>query len=268
MKTTFVVLILAGFFKSDALAQSAAPAAHAHWAYEGDHGPSHWAALDPAYAPCANGKAQSPIDLTKGGSGTGNSWKLDYGTTSLQIAHNEQVSGLLDNGHTIQVTVEEGSTLTTGRGTYQLKQFHFHTPSEHTFDGEHLPMEVHFVHQSTNGSLAVVGILFTEGAANANFAKLIAHFPAAKGQSVTLPDEKLDLNLQLPAKQSAYTYMGSLTTPPCTENVEWFVFRDPVQASREQFSAFAARLKPNNRPVQPLHGRSIEAATVAGSTKQ
>ena len=194
--------------------------------------------------------------------------KLNYGTTSLQISHHEQVSGLLDNGHTIQVTVENGSTLTTSRGTYHLKQFHFHTPSEHTFDGRHSPMEVHFVHQSSDGNLAVVGVLFAEGPANENLAKLISNFPPAKGQSARLPAEKLDLNLQLPPAKAAYAYMGSLTTPPCSENVEWFVFRDPVRASREQLNAFAARLKPNNRPVQPLSGRSIKTETVADTTKE
>jgi len=262
VKTKLITAALAASFASGALAQTGS-APHAHWDYAGEHGPDHWAALNPAYAPCAEGKAQSPIDFTKVGDGIGNSWKLNYGITSLQIAHQEQVSGLLDNGHTIQVTVEKGSTLTTGRDTYQLKQFHFHTPSEHTFDGKHLPMEVHFVHQS-----AVVGVLFAEGPANENLSKLIANFPAAKGQSAVLPAEKLDLNLQLPAKKAAYTYMGSLTTPPCTENVEWFVFREPVRASREQLSAFAARLKPNNRPVRPLHGRSIGTTAFDGGTKE
>ena len=278
MKLTFVAVVFAVLFTFDPLAQntavpkaSSSPAtastSHAHWSYEGDHGPDHWAVIDPAYARCENGKAQSPIDFTKVGPGTGNSWKLNYGTTSLHISHHEQVSGLLDNGHTIQVTVEKGSTLTTARNTYQLSQFHFHTPSEHTFDGKHLPMEVHFVHQSTDGTLAVVAVLFAEGPANENLSRLIANFPAAKGQSADLPAEKLDLNLQLPAKKAAYTYMGSLTTPPCSENVEWFVFREPLPASREQLSAFATRLKPNNRPVQPLNNRTIETAAVAGATK-
>jgi carbonic anhydrase len=272
MKTTFAALVLAGLFTSGALAQTATPKAsaspHAHWSYEGEHGPDHWAALDPAYALCAKGMAQSPIDITKVGEGTGNNLKLDYGTTSLQISHHEHVSELVDNGHTIQVTVEEGSTLTTARNTYRLRQFHFHTPSEHTFDGKYLPMEAHFVHQSADGRLAVVAVLFAEGPANENLAKLISNFPAAKGQSANLPAEKLDLNLQLPAKKAAYTYIGSLTTPPCSEDVEWIVFRDPMPASREQLSAFAARLQPNNRPIQPLNGRTIKTTTAIGKINE
>ena len=244
------------------------PTQHIHWSYEGDDGPDRWAALDAAYAACEKGKAQSPINLTKVAGGAGDSWKLNYGTNSLRIAHHAHVSDLVDNGHTIQVTMEDGSTLTTGRNTYHLKQFHFHTPSEHTFDGRHLPMELHFVHQSANGNFAVVAVLFDEGAANENLSKLISNFPAAKGQSAHLPAEELDLTLQLPATKGAYTYIGSFTTPPCTENVEWLVFRDSALASREQLNAFAVRLKPNNRPVQSLNGRSISAATVGGNKKE
>jgi carbonic anhydrase len=238
-----------------------------HWGYEGEHGPANWGTLDPAYAACDKGKAQSPIDITKAGTGTGNPWKLNYKSSSLRIAHHEHVAELVDNGHTIQVTVEKGSTLTTSRDTYQLKQFHFHTPSEHTIDGKSFPMEVHFVHQSADKNFAVVSLLFAEGATNANLAKLIANFPKAKGESANLPEVKLDLALHLPTTNAAYTYMGSFTTPPCTENVEWLVFRDPVMASREQLDAFAARLKSNKRPVQPLNGRTITAGATAGVTQ-
>jgi carbonic anhydrase len=241
----------------------AAPAHGAHWSYEGATGPAHWAELDPECDVCRDGKTQSPIDLATATAQAGSSANLDYGKTSLHIAQHEHVSSLLDNGHTIQVTVEEGSTFTTSHGTYQLKQFHFHTPSEHTLNGRSFPMEVHFVHQSADGRLAVVGIFFVEGAANANLAKLIAHFPAGSGESADLPAEKIDLDLHLPADRTAYTYMGSLTTPPCSEGVEWYVLREPVPASREQLAAFAARLKNNHRPVQPLNGRAVELVKVA-----
>ncbi len=235
----------------------------AHWSYEGDTGPAHWAELEPDYALCKDGKAQSPIDLVTAIARAGSAAGPDYGTTSLRIARHEHVESLLDNGHTIQVTVEEGSTLTTSHGTYQLKQFHFHTPSEHTVDGRSFPLEVHFVHQSSDGHLAVVGIFFVEGAANANLAKLIAHLPAGSGQSAHLPAQKIDLDLRLPADRAAYTYLGSLTTPPCTEGVEWYVLREPMSASREQLAAFAARLHKNNRPVQPLNARPIETVQIA-----
>lgn len=245
-------------------ASAATKARQAHWTYEGEHGPAKWGSLDPAYAACDKGKEQSPIDISKAGAGTANPWTINYRTTSLEIDHHEHVVDIVDNGHTIQVTVDQGSTLTTSRNTYQLKQFHFHTPSEHTVEGKSFPMEVHFVHQSADGNFAVVGALFAEGAANENLANLILNFPKAKGDTVRLPETKLDLRLQLPTDTAAYTYMGSFTTPPCTENVEWLVFRDPVLASREQLNAFAARLSPNNRPIQTLKGRSIESGTVNG----
>ena len=172
----------------------------------------------------------------------------------------------MDNGHTIQVSVDAGSSITTNRNTYQLKQFHFHTPGEHTIDGKSFPMEVHFVHQSADNKFAVVAVLFAEGPPNENLAKLISNFPKAKGDSLRLPEVKLDLALHLPANTASYTYMGSFTTPPCTEDVEWIIFRDPVMTSREQLNAFAARLSPNNRPVQPLNGRSIGSGTATAST--
>lgn len=241
----------------------AAPAHGAHWSYEGATGPDHWAELDPDCDVCRDGKAQSPIDLVTETAQAGSPANVDYEKTSLRIEQHEHVTSLLDNGHTIQVTVEEGSTLTTSHGTYQLKQFHFHTPSEHTLDGRSFPMEVHFVHQSADGRLAVVGIFFVEGATNENLAKLIAHFPTGSGQSTNLPAEKIDLDLHLPTDRTAYTYMGSLTTPPCSEGVEWYVLREPVPASREQLAAFAARLHKNHRPVQPLNGRTVELVKVA-----
>ena len=246
---------------------SAAPKQSAHWAYEGKHGPSHWAMLSPAYAVCDEGRAQSPVDIRAAVVATASPWKLDYQQSALRIVHHENVTDLVDNGHTIQVTVEEGSTLTTSRNMYHLKQFHFHTPSEHTIEGKNAPMEVHFVHQSADKNFAVVAALFAEGAPNESIAKLIANFPKAKGESAHRPEIKLDLVLHLPAKNDAYTYMGSFTTPPCTENVEWFVFRNPVIASREQLNAFAARLSPNNRPVQALNDRTIDKLTVTGAGK-
>jgi carbonic anhydrase len=234
-----------------------APAHGAHWTYEGATGPAHWAELDPAFAASSEGKAQSPINLVTAAAKAGNA------ATSLRLAQHEHVASLLDNGHTIQVTVEEGGTFTTGHGTYQLVQFHFHAPSEHTIDGRSFPLEVHFVHQSADGHLAVVGMLFVEGPANEDLAKVIAHFPAGSGQSAHLPAEKIDLDLHLPADPTAYNYAGSLTTPPCTEGVDWYVLRQPVTASREQLAAFAARFGDNHRPVQPLNGRTIELVKIA-----
>ena len=238
----------------------------AHWGYEGEDDPSHWGSLNPAYIACDRGTTQSPIDITKTSAGSAGAWKLNYKATSLRIAHHEHVIDIVDNGHTIQVTADEGSTLQTAKNTYQLKQFHFHTPSEHTINGKHFPMEVHFVHQSADGNFAVVSAMFTEGSANDNLAKLIANFPKAKGDELHFPNTQIDLNLHLPANAAAYTYMGSFTTPPCTENVEWLVFRDPISASKAQLDAFAGRLHHNNRPLQPLNNRTVGTGSFSGST--
>jgi carbonic anhydrase len=259
----FTVTLILTIGRAEAHADTHAAAAHgAHWSYEGATGPDHWAELDPDCDVCKEGQAQSPIGLVTAAP-EGKAPASADGMTSLRFAEHEHVASLVDNGHTIQVTVEEGGTLTTAHGTYQLQQFHFHTPSEHTLDGRSFPMEIHFVHQSADGHLAVVGIFFVEGAANENLAKLIAHFPAGSGESADLSAEKIDLDLHLPTDRTAYTYMGSLTTPPCTEGVEWYVLREPVTASREQLGAFAARLKNNHRPVQPLNGRMVELVKIA-----
>jgi carbonic anhydrase len=228
-----------------------------HWGYTGDVDPSHWGSLSPVYAACGEGKGQSPIDIiSKSESGSPN-LSLDFKTTSLKIAHHEHVDDILDNGHTIQVTVEEGSSFTLNDKTYNLKQFHFHTPSEHTVDGKHFPMEMHWVHQSDDGSFGVIGILFEEGKANENFAKIIEHMPSLPGESSHFTDVKLDLNIHVPKDISAYHYIGSFTTPPCTENVEWLVLRNKFTMSKDQIAAFSSRLKNNNRPVQATNDRKL-----------
>lgn len=237
-----------------------------HWSYEGPEGPMAWGALSPVYALCKDGVGQSPIALTSGAAGTGVTWKFNYGSTGLTLAHHEHVDELVDNGHTIQVTVEEGSTLTLNGSVYTLKQFHFHTPSEHTLDGKNLPMEMHMVHQDSAGGFAVVSILFEEGKPNANIAKLVANLPAAKGDTVTVANERLDLEMHLPATEKAFHYVGSLTTPPCSEQVQWLVLQDRVTASPDQLAAFATLIGPNNRPVQALHTREVSTVVLSSST--
>jgi carbonic anhydrase len=237
-----------------------------HWGYTED-GPATWASLTPVYALCGDGKAQSPINISKTDVKGGVNWKLDYKNTSLHIAHNEHMDDIIDNGHTIQVTVDEGSTFTFGDKSYNLKQFHFHTPSEHTVDGKHMPMEMHLVHQSDDQSLAVVSVMFKEGkVANENFSKIITHLPNAKGESKHITDANLELQVHMPKDNYAYHYVGSLTTPPCSENVQWVVMRDMVSLTADQISAFSSRIGPNNRPVQELNGRTVEANDLTGST--
>ena len=252
----------------DTLAAAPAPssARPVHWSYEGEAGPTNWGALSPVYALCKDGVGQSPIALTSGAAGTGATWKFNYGSTGLTLAHHEHVDELVDNGHTIQVKVEEGSTLTLNDKVYTLKQFHFHTPSEHTLDGKNLPMEMHMVHQDSAGGFAVVSILFEEGKPNANIAKLVANLPAAKGDTVTVANERLDLQVHLPSTEKAFHYVGSLTTPPCSEQVQWLVLQDRVTASPDQLAAFATLIGPNNRPVQALHTREVSTVVLSSST--
>jgi carbonic anhydrase len=228
-----------------------------HWGYSGDVKPSMWASLSPVYAACGEGKTQSPINLMSDSGAGLTKLTVDFKTTSLKIAHHEHVDEILDNGHTIQVTVEEGSSFTLNDKTFDLKQFHFHTPSEHIVDGKHLPLEMHWVHQSSDGSFGVIGLLFEEGEPNENFEKIIQHLPILPGESNHFTDVKLDLNLHVPESITAYHYIGSFTTPPCTENVQWLVLRNKFTMSPDQIKAFSSRLKNNNRPVQALNGRKV-----------
>ncbi len=228
-----------------------------HWSYTEEGGPAGWAGLTPVYAACGSGKSQSPINILTNTSKGSPGWKLEYKTTKLQIAHHEQVDELINNGHTIQVTPEPGSFLNYGGKRYDLKQFHFHTPSEHTIDGKHAPMEVHFVHQSEDKSLAVVGVLVKEGRHNANADLLIKYLPNAVGEKKTHDSVQIDISLQVPKDVWAYHYIGSLTTPPCTENVQWLVLQKSVEMDKKQLEAFSSRLKQNNRPTQPLNERKL-----------
>ena len=253
---------------ADSTAQ-AASARPVHWSYSEEGGPAGWGTLSPAYALCKDGKHQSPVDIvTSATKGTG-SWNLNYKSTTLNIAHTEHMDDILDNGHTIQVSVDTGSILTYAGKSYHLKQFHFHTPSEHTINGQHMPMEMHMVHQSDDGALAVVGVLIKEGKEpNPNFATIIANFPDAKGESKHITDQHLELNLHMPADNYAYHYTGSLTTPPCSENVQWLVLRDMISISKDQIDAFASRIGPNNRPTQPLNDRVVDADDLSGKVTE
>lgn len=234
-----------------------------HWSYSAEGGPEGWAALTPVYAACGSGKIQSPINLiSKAGKGN-TAWKMEYKTTKLNIAHNEHVEELINNGHTIQITPQDGSSITYAGKQYQLKQFHFHTPSEHTLNGKHAPMEIHLVHQSDDNSLAVIGVMVQEGKMNTNFDNLIKHLPNAVGEKLTHDSVDIDIAVHVPKNLFAYHYIGSLTTPPCTENVQWLVLRDPISMSKEQITAFSSRLKNNNRPTQSLHERTLTVDDIA-----
>jgi carbonic anhydrase len=231
----------------------------AEWGYTGELDPSHWAKLSPAYEACAAGVMQSPVDIPAKSAKSGDAFRFSYGSARVTVAHHEHVDDIVDNGHTIQVTVEEGSALTTAKDTYSLKQFHFHTPSENKVDGKSFPMEAHFVHQSAQGAFAVVAVFFKEGAKNDSLQKLIDHFPANKGEK-TAVEGAIDLSLHVPPKADTFHFLGSFTTPPCTENVEWIVYKDPKTASKEQLAAFATKLTNNNRPTQDFRSRPLSVS--------
>lgn len=246
--------------------QNIASARPVHWGYGGEEGPADWSSLTPVYALCGNGNAQSPIDITSSAGKGAAKWTFDYTTTSLRIAHTEHMDDIIDNGHTIQVSVDEGSTFTFGDKAFSLKQFHFHTPSEHTIDGQHMPMEMHLVHQADDGNLAVVSILFKEGdTANPNIQQIIDNLPAAKGETNHVEGTNLSLNVHLPKDNAAFHYMGSLTTPPCSENVQWMVMREMATVTPAQVKAMSDRIGPNNRPTQALNDRTIETTDLAAN---
>lgn len=235
-----------------------------HWGYDGENGPNNWGNLSPVYALCAAGKQQSPVNITKTNENGGINWKFNYKKSSLRIAHNEHMNDIIDNGHTIQVNVDEGSTFLLNNTSYRLKQFHFHTPSEHTIDGQHAPMEMHFVHQSDSGQLAVVSVLIQEGEENENIAKIVGNLPKSKGESKHITDINLSLQFHLPKVNEAYHYLGSLTTPPCSEKVEWLVFKNYITAGKNQIAAISAKIGPNNRPVQSMNERTMRIDALKG----
>ncbi|NEU09571.1 carbonic anhydrase family protein [Flavihumibacter sp. R14] len=235
----------------------------AHWSYSEEGGPAGWAELSPVYALCGSGKSQSPVNILSDAVKGSAEWRIDYKKTPLEIAHHEHVEELINNGHTIQVTPHEGSTITYSGKVYHLKQFHFHTPSEHTINGKHYPMEIHLVHEADDKSLAVIGVLVQEGKHNSNFDQLIKYLPNAAGERKTHDSVSIDVSMNIPEILSAWHYIGSLTTPPCSENVQWLVLTNPVAMSMEQLSAFSSRLKNNNRPVQALNGRMLTIETLS-----
>jgi carbonic anhydrase len=236
-----------------------------HWSYSEHGGPADWAKLSPVYAACGSGHSQSPINLLTPGAKGSAEWSIDYKTTSLEIKHNEHVEELINNGHTIQVTTEKGSSIRYENKTYALKQFHFHSPSEHTIDGKNFPLEIHLVHQAADESLAVIAVLVQEGKHNINFDQLIKFLPDQPGEKIINDSVQINVGINVPKELDAYHYIGSLTTPPCTENVQWLVLKNLIQMDKEQLRAFSSRLKTNNRPVQSLNGRVVEVIKMKSS---
>jgi carbonic anhydrase len=219
----------------------------AHWSYDGTGGPAKWGDLDAANQACSLGSQQSPIDIGPTIKSQLPALKLSWGKTADTI---------VNNGHTIQLNFAEGSTLKLGDTSYKLLQVHFHRPSEHLIGGKSFPMEAHFVHRADSGGLAVVGVMFSEGKPNATFGKIIATMPAKEGPAVKA-DSAINPNELLPAKLGYYRYPGSLTTPPCSEVVEWLVLTDPIQVAATDVASFAKLYPMNARPAQRDNRRYV-----------
>jgi carbonic anhydrase len=220
----------------------------AHWEYEGENGPNNWAKLDPDFATCAKGERQSPIDIRDG---------LRLDVPPIQFNYSPSLFRIVDNGHTIQVVVGGSSIQVIGK-TYELVQFHFHRPSEERVNGQTYDMVAHLVHKSADGKLAVVAVLLEIGKANPVVKTLWDHLPLEKNDEVASPTAVIDINQLLPENRGYYTYMGSLTTPPCTEGVTWLVLKQPVAISTEQMAVFARLYRNNARPIQPANARLIK----------
>ncbi len=220
---------------------------HARWGYEGEGGPEYWGELKKDYAACSEGKSQSPIDITKATKGKLSKIIFNYKPTKLNI---------LNNGHTVQVDYDKGSYIKVGGEKYRLLQFHFHTPSEHTVDGKSFGMEMHLVHKSNKGGLAVVGVLLEKGAENSAFKTMWGNLPEKVNQkkSVKVSVNAADL---IPDNKAYYAYSGSLTTPPCSEGVKWHVLKTSLEMSEEQIDTIHSIIHDNNRPVQPLNSRKL-----------
>jgi len=221
-----------------------------HWSYEGSHGPAHWGDLDPAFCLCKSGTRQSPIDIAEAVANPA------LGPLAAKYRHSPAV--LVNNGHSIQVNCERGSSLTVDGRAYELLQFHFHSPSEHTIEGAPFDMEAHFVHQDAQGNFAVIGIMMTEGAEHLMLATFWDRIPTTRTTLDT--DIRICAHDLFPADWRYYAYDGSLTTPPCTEDVKWFIMKEPVEVSREQIDRFVKLIGPNARPICPLNGRIVEMA--------
>ena len=237
-----------GWVLGVALSPTCAFGQRAEWTYKGPEGPSYWGKLDPAFATCAVGHAQSPIDIKDAKKSDLPPLKFDYKAVPLNI---------IDNGHTVQVNYAPGSTLTVGDKTYVLKQFHFHHPSEEHINGQGYDMVAHLVHADAGGHLAVVAVLLKKGPSNPFLNTVWTNIPKEKEKAVDVSGVSLNVNDLLPADHGYFTFAGSLTTPPCSEGVTWYVLKNQSSLSAEQLQAFAKIYPLNARPIQASNNREI-----------
>jgi carbonic anhydrase len=219
-----------------------------HWTYEGKEDPKHWGSLDPAYSSCKMGHSQSPINIVHPKLADLPELKFDYKAIPLSI---------VDNGHTVMINYAPGSTLSVGDKTYSLKQLHFHHPSEEHINGKGYDLVAHLVHSDADGHLAVVAILFTPGSPNPLLETFWKNIPSEKGKTADISAVSIDAAELLPSQHGYYTYSGSLTTPPCTEGVTWYILKSTASLSPGQLAIFSKLYPHDNRPVQKLNHREV-----------
>ena len=218
------------------------------WGYTEANGPAVWGDLSPHYALCKTGKRQSPIDIPSTAPHNPDDLVFDYAPSALQI---------FNTGNSIQANYDAGSALEVDGQRYPLIQFHFHNPSENTVDGITTPMEMHLVHITAHADVAVVGVFLVEGNENVAYAPVFDHMPRCAGDSVHVGGQTIDARTLLPAGRSYWRWDGSLTTPPCSEGIKWFMLRSPVELSTSQIEAFKSLYTGNARPVQPMNEREF-----------
>ena len=222
------------------------------WSYEGTSGPEHWGDLDPDYAACKVGREQSPIDIRNAKKAQLPAIRFEYKSGPLKI---------INNGYTavrVNYAPGNGNFLFVGDQRYELTQFHFHHPSEEFIDGKPYDMVAHLMHESNDNKVAGVAVLLKAGRANAIVQQLWEHMPNTPGKEEVIAGVEVNPTGLLPRDTSYYTYMGSLTAPPCTEGVTWFVLRTPVDISAEEISRFATLYPHDVRPPQSLNGRVVK----------
>ncbi len=220
-----------------------------HWGYAGEGAPENWAKLKPEYALCGSGISQSPVDFDK-------TYRTDL--DNIEFAYSDTPLKIVNNGHSIQVNCEPGSTVTVDGEKYELVQFHFHAPSEHTVKGQFYDMELHLVHKNKNNDIAVVGVFMKKGAENKLIQVLWDNAPAELDKENVVSGVSVNASGLLPKDRKYYHYYGSLTTPPCTEGVNWSVLKTPIEVSDAQIEKFKNIMGVNNnRPVQKVNKRFI-----------
>ncbi|MFZ3218228.1 MAG: carbonic anhydrase family protein [Candidatus Acidiferrales bacterium] len=225
------------------------PATAPHWQYSGAEGPEHWGDLEADYATCKAGQRQSPIDITGAVPQELAPIQFDYKLSPLKI---------INNGHTIQINYQPGSSIVVNGTALPLVQFHFHHLSENEVDGKKYDMELHFVHMdSAAGRAAVVAVFIKSGNENALLRDLWSHIPREAGKEMEYKKDVINASDLLPADRNYYVFDGSLTTPSCKEGIRWIVMKTPIEASPAQIAAFAKYYPDNARPVQPTNGREI-----------